>query len=1035
MRPEQNSQQLLSITRSKAKMFEFDVPEESHIQIFKDPSNLFSLTIGVLGDLAAAINNKAEDSVISELRNSLGFSARFFDAYIQTHINDDLDLYFFLLGSAAYYLSNYPGSSVVLAKKVTEANLDLEVQELDKFLLWMLSGDYSTNFNFEKVYSEDLQTIASLVVRYYEAGESRELIEESLAILRRKVYAFGSARELLFIDTVGAIIIEKINNSSWNCLPIYTGLSIGHWYEILQKDTFLKEFWPAQHLIGNKGIFRGESSVIQIPTSAGKTRAAEIIIRSAFLSQRTNLAIIVAPFRALCQEIKSTLLHAFKDEDVNVDDISDAIQVDFDIERIIEGKQILVLTPEKFLYVLRQTPELADNIGVLIYDEGHQFDSGLRGVTFELLLTSLNRMIGAHTQKVLISAVISNADSVGVWLNGESNISVNGSDLSPTFKTIAFSSWTDTLGRLQFVSKDDPEINEFFVPRIIEQQELSKKPRERKPRFFPEKNDVQSTALYLGLKLVRNGGVAVFCGKKTTVVSMCKQLTDLFLRNPTFPMPNLYSNEEEISRIHYLYSEHFGTDYEETICARLGILTHHGSLPQGVRLAVEFAMKEGKAKFVICTSTLAQGVNIPIRYLIVSSIYQGQEKIKVRDFHNLIGRVGRSGMHTEGSIIFADTELYDNRRDFNMIGGRGRWRSIKKLLNPLDSEPCRSTLLSLLEPLKEKNDFYPFDPLNFIEEILFNQTTIEEYYLEIILSRYPSVEFNYDSLIYQLNNKLNILAAIESFLMTYITDESQIEDLVSGTFAYHLAEIEERELLTLIFGKLYERINEKIPDDTIKKIYGKTLFGVDKTLIFVNWVNVNLNALSSVSTNHQALLQLLWPIIRDNVSHTIIRKCENLDAMLDMLKGWVQGLSYQILFQNLLDSDIRFIYKTQRRLPTLENIVDICDNGISYEVTLIIGAIIEIILINSFEDSEELIHQLQILQKRLKYGVSTMFEIHIYEIGFSDRVISQDLSRAITPPQNLSKSLVRRSLKRQQVRARAIINKYPSYYSMILNRL
>lgn len=73
-------------------------------------------------------------------------------------------------------------------------------------------------------------------------------------------------------------------------------------------------------------------------------------------------------------------------------------------------------------------------------------------------------------------------------------------------------------------------------------------------------------------------------------------------------------------------------------------------------------MQHGLCKFVICTSTLAQGVNLPIRYLIITSLYQGAEKIKVRDFHNLIGRVGRSGMHTEGSIIFADPAIYDRGR-------------------------------------------------------------------------------------------------------------------------------------------------------------------------------------------------------------------------------------------------------------------------------------------------------------------------------------------------------------------------------------
>lgn len=62
-------------------------------------------------------------------------------------------------------------------------------------------------------------------------------------------------------------------------------------------------------------------------------------------------------------------------------------------------------------------------------------------------------------------------------------------------------------------------------------------------------------------------------------------------------------------------------------------------------------MKESFAKFVICTSTLAQGVNMPLKYLIINSTQQGTDTISVRDFQNLVGRAGRAGMYTEGSII------------------------------------------------------------------------------------------------------------------------------------------------------------------------------------------------------------------------------------------------------------------------------------------------------------------------------------------------------------------------------------------------
>ena len=109
MKPVQKSQLLLGVTRSKAKMFEYGVPEEHHIEIKQDPAKLFTISIGLLGDLAAGINREElEPDTLTELRNTLLFSARFFDSYLQSKLNEALDPYLALLGSASYYLCNLP---------------------------------------------------------------------------------------------------------------------------------------------------------------------------------------------------------------------------------------------------------------------------------------------------------------------------------------------------------------------------------------------------------------------------------------------------------------------------------------------------------------------------------------------------------------------------------------------------------------------------------------------------------------------------------------------------------------------------------------------------------------------------------------------------------------------------------------------------------------------------------------------------------------------------------------------------------------
>lgn len=698
MKLENGSNTILAITRSKAKMYEYDIPLEHHIDISVDLSRLFVMTIAILGDASVRINSDEKELDDQENSNEyLQFSAQFFDSYIASKLNNNIDYYLTLISSAAYYLCDLPGSSLVLAKKSAIRIQDLGCFDLDKLLLWLLKGDFETPIPppTDEKYSRYLIQLSHLVSAFYATGIRENEIHEVLTIIRSMVYSTGNPRELFFGDIIVAVTKKKIANSSWKCLPLYSGLQITSWINVILKDSFIKELWPSQRILGAQGVLRGKSAIIQMPTSAGKTKAIEIIVRSGFLSNRTSLAVIVAPFKALCHEIKNNFLESFKGEDITLEEISDVPQIDFDMTNLVE-KTILVLTPEKIMYLLRHNPEVGKKIGLLIYDEGHQFDNGSRGVTYELLLSTLKSMIPENSQTVLISAVINNAEMINKWLNGENGIVVTSGTLLPTYRTIAFTSWQDKLGRLEFIDKDNPDKSLYFVPRILEQIELNLKKREKLPRYFPDKSDGRSIAIYLALKLISKGSVAIFCGRKNTVTTLCTLIIDYYARELAIDAPSVHANMEEVHKLHYLHSKHLGEKNVATLCARIGIYCHSTNVPQGLRLAIEYAMQKGMIKFLICTSTLAQGVNLPIRYLIVTSIYQAREKIKIRDFHNLIGRAGRSGMHTEGSILFSDPDIFDKRTSIKDLQ---RWNSFKELLNPANSELCTSEILGLFEPI------------------------------------------------------------------------------------------------------------------------------------------------------------------------------------------------------------------------------------------------------------------------------------------------------------------------------------------------
>ncbi|KAB0265082.1 DEAD/DEAH box helicase, partial [Microvirga brassicacearum] len=669
MKPDTGSINVLSTVRARAKMHEFRVPPESYNALPRDPKMLFSLAVGILGDAAAALARHfvepgfegrpetwtEEDGSISDM---VRFSAVFFDAYLEAQLDADIAAEFSLLCACSYYLSEAVGNATVVARRSEAPPLNLG-GGLALLAFRVLRGEY-TDFPGEAAHSDLAQALSQALRRYFALeGDEVEIVTMCTA-LREQVYASGTPRELLYGDLVVSLCARKLRNAARNLIPPHSGLPLEAWAPALLKFSFPTELWPAQQRICEAGLLKGRSALIQMPTSAGKTRATELIIRAAFLSKRTSLAVIVAPFRSLCHDIRSDVVKAFSGEDVLIDEISDSYLFDVELQELFARNSVIVVTPEKLLYMLRRAPELAERIGLIVYDEGHQFEGFARGPTYELLLSSLRMTLKDDAQVVLISAVIGNAPQIAEWLIRDAEAIVGGQGMLPTAKSIAFASWKTERGQLQYVQPTDPEESEFYVPRVIAAMPLEKlTPKETAARLFPERNSkngtTQSTevALYLGLHLVPNGSVAVFCGQKGSVSKTCRRVGEIFARKVPVDAPTGFSNAEELDKISRLFARQMGADADVAAGAGYGVLAHHANVPHGLRLTVEHAMKEGHARFVVCTSTLAQGVNFPIKYLIVTATQQGKEKIKVRDFHNLMGRAGRAGMHTESSVIFS----------------------------------------------------------------------------------------------------------------------------------------------------------------------------------------------------------------------------------------------------------------------------------------------------------------------------------------------------------------------------------------------
>ena len=1021
MKPKRESKRVLNLTRAKAKMIEYHVPDElQNVNFNINPSKLFSLTIGILGDYVHKINQpNITNRDLVEMESSLRFSSRFFDSYLQSGLDNTIDIYLTLIASATYYLCDLLGHSIVMINKIKERQLNLDVQGLENLLFWLLKPDNLIE-NIEKD-NEYIRIIVESFYMFTQNGEDENELLNILNAFRENFYNNSSARCLLFADIISAIIKKKITKSCWKALPIYSELDVSYWTSTINKTGFIKELWPSQHLIGEKGVFSGKSAILQMPTSAGKTKSNEIIIRSAFLGERTSMAVIIAPFRALCHEIYNDLYKAFWNEKhINVFEVHDVLQMDIPTDQLSGNKQILIITPEKFFYILSHNKDIAILSNLFIFDEGHQFDNGSRGITYELLLTTLLLLVSPNSQKVLISAVISNANEVSNWLIGYENI-VSGINIISTFRTIGFVSCMYKFGQIHYVKEENNEADDFFVPRVIEHTNLNLLGRERAPRVFPDKSDGKAISLYLGLKLVQNGSVAIFCGKKSSVSEICKKLMDIVRRGYFIDIPNLIPNLEEVKNLAGLYCLNLGEESIATISSKLGIFAHHNNIPHGIRIAVEYAMRENLIKFVICTSTLAQGVNLPIRYLIISSFNQSDEVIKTRDFNNLIGRAGRAGMHTEGSILFADPKIYDNKG--------WHWRIVQGLLKPEKNEPCSSRLHLLFEPFISRNGAIKLS-LTIIE---FLKMYIEEPNVlkELIRSKLQENDDYYEKNSFENNitNKISIISAIEGFLLSNWDEIENIEEnvgfsnIITKTFGYSIADEEMRTQLIDLVNMIENHIRTKIVDKEQRKRYGKTLYGINDAISIESWVKNNIDLLK-FAANEENLLKQMWDIMKEKFINKL--KLTNIDNLKLVMIAWISGIRYNKLLEMFQTNEIKYIWGKGTRDVGYDDIVNICDNTFSYNGCLLLNAIYEFAL-EIIDANENLIHLLQNLQKRLKYGLPDETTAIIYELGFSDRVISQDIKNTLDISGN-DRLVIINDIRRKGDLAMQLIMMYPAYY-------
>lgn len=602
---------------------------------------------------------------------------------------------FALNAACAYELAGYQANARCMARQVDAGSGVSETVTLQKIVSAFLQRkfvgmrSYCEQFMDEPDY-EQVKNIrhrlamASAADGLYNfagqmlSGTSSKIgsVVEDLDNAANLFHLSGFHTESSLTYSVKSLLGAMWSRSTWNKL-VETGTSGFAWNRYLlllargletpiPVGSSISEMWPSQLEAVRRGLLSSnESKIVRMPTSTGKTRIAEMSILHALTTgsgSTPRRCVYVAPYRALVTEVTRSLSLVFPDLGFSVsgmDGAYDATPLDTDVNK---RPDILILTPEKLDIISRISPGSLDDIALFVIDEGHVVGQGMRGVRIEMLITRLRRRF-AKSRFILLSAMLSDnaMHKFATWLRCKGSTQggdgIITTDWRPTMQRIAKLEWTNK----RFLLTYEPlKINlrqreTVADPITVHNFQYTVKYR-KKTRQFPGQ-DKGEIAAELAFRYSSLGPILVYATSPKNVMSVARKLYDrIRLSGGTMEGPPRHF-QDRVRRSTTVSSEWFGPEHTLTRLLQSGIAVHHGDLPHALRQAIELDVISGEINAIIATNTLSQGVNLPVRTIVVHSCRRYDKKVDrmVRipdsEYWNLAGRAGRAGHETEGTVI------------------------------------------------------------------------------------------------------------------------------------------------------------------------------------------------------------------------------------------------------------------------------------------------------------------------------------------------------------------------------------------------
>ena len=391
--------------------------------------------------------------------------------------------------------------------------------------------------------------------------------------------------------------------------------------EILLKGG-IETLYPPQEEAVRAGALEGRNLVLATPTASGKTLVA-VLCALKHVIEKGGKVLYLTPLRALAWEKYEEFLQFTGIEKRNGGRVSVTISTgDYDHSNPWLGRyDIIVTTNEKCDSLLRHRSPWIEEITLVVADEVHLIGSD-RGPTLEVILARMRQM-RPELQILALSATIRNAEEVAEWLGAE----------------MVSTEWRPVELKEGVCYRDVVMFRDGSSHRL--------KPLDRK------------VPINLALNIVSSGGQAlIFVESRRRAMSMAREAaTALKDMLPRRQLRALQRVSDEI----LIHGERTSIGELLSSYITMGAAFHHAGLTTDHRRIVEENFREGKIKVIAATPTLASGVNLPARLVVIGNYRRflpgyGMYPISVMEYKQMSGRAGRPQYDKFGeAVLIADS--------------------------------------------------------------------------------------------------------------------------------------------------------------------------------------------------------------------------------------------------------------------------------------------------------------------------------------------------------------------------------------------